>query len=85
MTQTLNFKYWCPPGIYTWAIIYINDSVQANNVFDFIMYADETTLSITHEIVLRNTQTLDTESKLNSELANVSNKLQLNRLSLNVY
>ncbi len=56
----------------------------ASNIFDFIIYADDTTLSTTLENVLRNAQTLDTESKLNNELANVSNWLKLNKLSLNV-
>ncbi len=58
--------------------------MQASNIFDFIIYADDTTLSNTLEIVLRNTQTLDIESKVNNELANVSNWLKLNKLSLNV-
>ncbi len=58
--------------------------MQASNIFDFIIYADDTTLSTTLEIVLRNTQTLDIESKLNNELVNVSNSLKLNKLSLNV-
>ncbi len=65
-------------------IIYINDIVRASNIFDFLIYTDDTKLSTTLEIVLRNTQTLDTESKLNNELANVSNWLKLNKLSLNV-
>ncbi len=53
-------------------------------MFDFIIYADDTTLSTTLEIVLRNAQTLDSESKLNNELANIGNWLKLNKLSLNV-
>ncbi len=32
-------------------IIYINDIVQASKIFDFIIYADDTTLSTTLEIV----------------------------------
>ncbi len=58
--------------------------MQASNIFDFIISADDTTLSNTPEIVLRNAQTFDTESKLNNELANVSNWLKLYKLSLNV-
>ncbi len=49
-------------------VIYITDIVRASNIFDFTIYADDTTLSTTLEIVLRNTQTLDTESKLNNKL-----------------
>ncbi len=58
--------------------------MQASNIFDFIIYADDTTLSTTLEIVLRNTQTLVTESKFNNELDIVSNWLKLNKPSLNV-
>ncbi len=74
-----------PPSLsYFLLNIYINDIVRASNIFDFIIYADDTTLSATLEIILRNTQTLDTESKLSNELANICNWLKLNKLSLNV-
>ncbi len=62
------YKWYCASQQHLWLII----------------YADDTTLSTTLEIVLRNAQTLDTESTLNNELANVSNCLTLNKLSLNV-
>ncbi len=38
-------------------IIYINDIAQASELFDFIIYADDTTLSTTLEIVTKNSQT----------------------------
>ncbi len=53
-------------------IIYINDIAQASELFDFILYADNTTLSTTLELVMKNTQTQTAERTLNTELANVS-------------
>ncbi len=37
-------------------IIYINDIAHANKLFDFIIYADDTTLSPTLEIMFNNKQ-----------------------------
>ena len=34
-------------------IIYINDIANASNLFNFIIYADDTTLSTTIEIVIK--------------------------------
>ncbi len=65
-------------------IIYINDIVQASELFDFIIYADDTTLSTTLEIVMKNTQKQTAEMTLNTELANVSDWLKVNKLSQNV-
>ncbi len=65
-------------------IIYINDIAQASELFDFIIYADETTLSTTLEIAMTNTQIQTAERTLNTELANVSEWLKVNKLSLNV-
>ncbi len=49
-------------------IIYINDIAQASKLFDFIIYADDTTLSTTLEIVIRNTPNLNVDNILNIEL-----------------
>ncbi len=57
-------------------IIYIHDIAQASELFDFIIYADDTILSTTLEIVMKNTQTQTAESTLNTELANVSEWLK---------
>ncbi len=65
-------------------IIYINDIAQASELFDFIIYADDTTLSTTLEIAMKNTQTRPAERTLNTELANVSEWLKVNKLSVNV-
>ena len=58
-------------------IIYINDIAQSSNHFNFIIYADDTTLCSTLKINADATQ-------LNRELNNVSQWLNLNKLSLNV-
>ena len=58
-------------------IIYINDIAQSSNHFNFIIYADDTTLCSTLKINADATQ-------LNMELNNVSRWLNLNKLSLNV-
>jgi len=61
-------------------IIYINDIVQASNIFRPIIYADDTTLFTT--ICSSNTQ--ENISKiLNNELSKISTWLKLNKLSLN--
>ncbi len=65
-------------------IIYINDIAQASELFDFIIYAYDTTLSTTLEIVMKKTQEQTAESTLNTELANVCEWLKVNKLSLNV-
>ncbi len=57
---------------------------ELSELFDFIIYADDTTLSTTLEIVMKNTQTQTAEGTLNTELANVSKWLKVNKLSLNV-
>ncbi len=38
-------------------IIYINDIAQVRELFDFIIYADDTILSTNLEIAMKNTQT----------------------------
>ena len=58
-------------------IIYINDITQSSKHFNFIIYADDTTLCSTVKINADATQ-------LNMELNNVSQWLNLNKLSLNV-
>ena len=58
-------------------IIYINDIAQSSKHFNFIIYADDTTLCSTLKINPDATQ-------LHMELNNVSQWLNLNKLSLNV-
>ena len=65
-------------------IIYINDIAHASNLFNFIIYADDTTLSTTLEIVLKNKPNLNIDTTLNSELENICDWLKVNKLSLNI-
>ena len=57
-------------------IIYVNDLSNSSQVFDFISYADDTTL-------LSTLGNLNTTAQLNVELANVNEWLEINQLSLN--
>ena len=65
-------------------IIYVNDIANASNLFNFIIYADDTTLSTTIEVILNNINNDDVESKINSELACINDWLKCNKLSLNI-
>ncbi len=65
-------------------IIYINDIAHASKMFNVIIYADDTNLSTTIEIVFRNTGELSISDTLNNELIIVNNWLKLNKLTLNV-
>jgi hypothetical protein len=60
-------------------IIYMNDIKCASNIFNFIMYADDTAV-----YTVLNTSEDRYEEQLNSELELISNWLKVNRLSLNV-
>ena len=63
-------------------IIYINDFPCASDLFDFIIYADDTTLSSTLNIF--QTQTVLNATEINSELCKINTWLKVNKLSLNV-
>ncbi len=65
-------------------IIYINDIANASSVFNFIIYADDTTLSTTLKIISKNTQDIPIDDILNTEIERVNDLLKLNKLSLNV-
>ncbi len=54
-------------------IIYMNDIAHASKLFDFIIYADDTTLSTTIEIVVKTTSNLPISDILNNELSMVNN------------
>ncbi len=65
-------------------IIYINDIAHASNLFNFIIYVDDTTLSTTLEIILKNKPNLNIDTTLNSELEKITDWLKVNKLSLNI-
>ncbi len=56
----------------------------ASKMFDFIMYADDTTMSTTIEILITHTTNLTVNVIINKELLMVNNCLKLNKLSLNI-
>ncbi len=62
-------------------IIYMNDIAQ---LFDFIIYADDTNLSTTIEIVVRTTTNVPISDIHNNDLSMVNNWLKVNKLSLNI-
>ena len=61
-------------------IIYINDLPNASKVFDFLMYADDTTLSC----CIDKLEQPERVNILNRELLNVNNWLISNEISLNI-
>ncbi len=66
-------------------IIYINDIANASKLFDFIIYADDTTPSTTLEIIYRDTNNnnINTDKMINAELNNIDEWLNINKLTLN--
>jgi len=64
-------------------IIYMNDIAQLTNVFEMIMYADDTSLQSTLNTFNSNVNA-DINSKINLELNKISEWLKANKLSLNV-
>ena len=64
-------------------IIYVNDLPQCTNKFDFIMYADDTTLSSTIDSFSDITSNTNADSLINAEICKVIEWLKINKLSLN--
>ncbi len=66
-------------------IIYINDIAHASQIFDFIIYADDTTLSGALKIIIKDSKNKQSiETVINNELEKISDWLKTNKLSLNV-
>ena len=64
-------------------IIYVNDLPQCSNKFDFIMYADDTTLSSTIDSFSDINSNTNADVVINIELCKVIEWLKINKLSLN--
>ena len=64
-------------------IIYVNDLPQCSNKFDFIMYADDTTLSCTIDYVSDINSNTNADTLINVEICKVIEWLKINKLSLN--
>ncbi len=56
----------------------------SSNLFKFIIYADDTTLSTKIEVILNDMNDTDVESKINLELGCINDWLKCNKLSLNI-
>jgi len=65
-------------------IIYINDFAQATKMFNFLIYADDTTLSSTLNVFSDNIHDRNVEPLRNKELVKIYDWLKINTLSLNV-
>ena len=64
-------------------IIYINDFSKSTKKFDFIIYADDTTLSSTINSFDNEQSNVDTQTLINDELSKIIEWLNINKLSLN--
>ena len=64
-------------------IIYVNDLPQCSNKFDFIMYADDTTLSSTIDSFSDINSNANADSLINAEICKVIEWLKIYKLSLN--
>ena len=64
-------------------IIYVNDFPQCSNKFDFLIYADDTTLSSTIGSFSDITCHFNADSLINAEICKVIEWLKMNKLSLN--
>ena len=65
-------------------IIYINDFPSASSYFNFIMYADDTTLYSNIDSSNQNNVIRLTETKINAEFGKIDEWLKINKLSLNL-
>ena len=62
--------------------IYINDFSEASNMFNFIMFADDTTLNNTIRHVVNKYNGVETS--INDEVLKINEWLQRNKLSFNI-
>ena len=65
-------------------IIYINDLPNASTIFNFTMYADDTTLSTSIQSIKMTNPNVNVDTLINNELRKISDWLSINKLSLNV-
>ena len=85
-SKTLNISTGVPQGsilVPLLFIICINDISQSSEMFNFITYGDDTTLSSTLNN-FKNTENIDAGSLINDELGKINEWLEINKLSLNI-
>ena len=61
----------------------LTDFLQASHMFDFIMFADDTTLFSTLKSLNDNTHNKSIQSVINEDISKVNEWLNINKLSLN--
>ena len=64
--------------------IFINDIIEVNSRFDFIMYADDTTLISSLETFVDRKNPKYIENNINTEISKITTWLKSNMLNLNV-
>ena len=85
MSDTLEISTGVPQGSVLGPLlflIYINDIAKSSDSFDFICYADDTTLSSIMNYFISTEKSI--ENSINEELAKVNDWLKINKLSLNI-
>ena len=65
-------------------LIYINDFENASEIFDLIIYADDTTLSGALNVISQKSELENINEAINDELTKINDWLKVNKLSLNV-
>ena len=65
-------------------LIYMNDITESSSYFEFILYADDTSLKSVINTTKQHFSIADTSLKINQELNKVNDWLAVNKLSLNV-
>ncbi len=65
-------------------IIYINDIANSSDLFHLIVYADDTTISGSLNILSQQAETGELNNVINTELTKINDWLKVNKLSLNI-
>ncbi len=81
------YNYGCLSWLTSWSlhfIVYINDIINADNLFKFVIHAYDKTLPTTLELVRANHDSSTNNNKIKYKLARISDLLKPNKLFLNV-
>ncbi len=64
-------------------IIYMNDIAESSDLFDFVLFADDTSLTTTVKLIMKKNN-VNLQTCINDELDKINVWLKLNKLSLNI-